>query len=214
MALIRGAGATLRWAVAERPAPGALDSGDAFVVVDRAQGPLVAVLDGLGHGPEAADAVRAGIDALRRHSHNTVAVLLERCGEAVQPTRGVVAAVCSFEHFSRLIWSAVGNVAGLIVDRDGLGPRRREVVQTGGILGLTIPRPHVQTLGVGAESLLVLATDGIHPDFREAVDPSCDPEGLASRILASYAVETDDALVFVGRYRGLAGGGKDGSREE
>lgn len=213
MALIRGAGTALRWAVAERPAPGASASGDGFVVVERSQGPLVAVLDGLGHGPEAADAVRAGINAFRRHADDPVAALLERCGEAVQPTRGVVATVCSFEHCSRLTWSAIGNVAGLIVDGDGLGPRRREVVQIGGILGPARPHPHVQSLGVGPGSLLVLATDGIHPDFRDAVDLSFDPGDLASRILASYAVGTDDALVFVGRYSGPAGR-KDGSIEE
>ena len=212
MALIGGAGTALRWAVAERSAPGASESGDGFVVVDRPQGPLVAVLDGLGHGREAADAVRAGIAALRRHCADPVTVLLERCAEAVPPTRGVVATVCSFEHCSRLMWSAIGNVAGLIVDRDARGPRRREVVQIGGILGPATPHPHVQVLDLGPGSLLVLATDGIHPGFRDAVDLSPDPEDLASRILASYAVGTDDALVFVGRYRGMIR--KDGAREE
>lgn len=202
MALTGSAEGPLRWAVAERPRRGATCSGDAFVVVDRRQGPLVAVLDGLGHGREAAEAVCAAADAVRRHCDDPLTTILERCATAVRGTRGVVATLCSFEDASaRVTWTAIGNVAGLLVDHNGDGrPRRREVVQLGGIVGPDMPPPHLATVEVRPGSLLVLATDGIDGDFSEAVDRRADPALLAGQILSGYGGDRDDALVLVGRY--------------
>jgi phosphoserine phosphatase RsbX len=206
MALTQGATGHLTWAVADRARGGAVESGDSFVVVDRDRGPLVAVLDGLGHGPEAARAARAGVDAVRRNSHHPVDALLRHSAVAVQATRGVVATVCSFDLPScRLTWAAIGNVAGLLLDHNGgAGSRRREVVQIGGIVGYDVPHPRIATVDVRPGSLLVLATDGIHPDFREVLDTGGEPGDLANRILSSYAIEGDDALVLVARYQPVA----------
>jgi phosphoserine phosphatase RsbX len=200
MALTQGAAGPLTWAAADRARGGAVDSGDSFVVVDRERGPLVAVLDGLGHGPEAARAARAGADALRRNCHQPMDALFRHCANALRATRGAVATICSFDHPSgRLTWAAIGNVVGLLLHRNGeAGPRRREVVQIGGILGHARRPPRIET--VDLRPLLVLATDGIHPDFLEALDDGGDPGRLAARILSSYAVDDDDALVLVGCY--------------
>ena len=127
--------------------------------------------------------------------------MLDRCAKAVQGTRGVVATVCSFEACSRLTWTGIGNVAGLLFNFNGDSrPRRREVVKLGGIVGPTMPHPHLATVDVQPGSLLVLATDGIHTDFCEAVDEGAEPAELAGRILSGYGCDGDDALVLVGRY--------------
>ena len=52
---------------------------------------------------------------------------------------------------------------------------------------------------------LILATDGIRSDFLGALLPQGDPpQALADHILARWSKQTDDALVLVVRYLGLA----------
>jgi negative regulator of sigma-B (phosphoserine phosphatase) len=56
-------------------------------------------------------------------------------------------------------------------------------------------------LAVSPGDLLVLATDGIRPDFTTRVTAGDDPQALADRILAECSTGTDDALVVVVRYQ-------------
>src|SRR4051812_16934568 len=53
--------APLEWAVAGRALSGQLESGDAGLVVALARGTLLAVIDGLGHGSEAAAAAGSAV---------------------------------------------------------------------------------------------------------------------------------------------------------
>ena len=69
-------------------------------------------------------------------------------------------------------------------------------------VGHELPSLDVAEVAVEPGDLLILATDGIRPDF--APDPRLrePPEVLADRILAEYARDTDDGLVLVARYHG------------
>ena len=55
----------MEWAVAARTAPGAVASGDAYVVKTFAQGTLLAVVDGLGRGNQAATAAGIAVALLK-----------------------------------------------------------------------------------------------------------------------------------------------------
>src|SRR5205085_118318 len=55
------------------------ESGDLHVVVPSADGALVAVIDGLGHGPEAAVAAREAARLLAEDARGSVAELIRRC---------------------------------------------------------------------------------------------------------------------------------------
>jgi len=52
--------APIEWAVAELAQPGQSESGDRHLVLPTPDGGLVAVVDGLGHGAEAANAAKVG----------------------------------------------------------------------------------------------------------------------------------------------------------
>ena len=56
----------IEWAVAELARPGQSESGDRHLVLSTADGGLVAVVDGLGHGAEAASAAKMAVMALER----------------------------------------------------------------------------------------------------------------------------------------------------
>src|SRR5579864_6488614 len=89
------------WGFAARALDGQQESGDLHLVEAFAGGVLVAVCDGLGHGPEAALASRRAAATLRDNLGEPVTVLMERCHFALQKTRGVVLSLALIEPHGR-----------------------------------------------------------------------------------------------------------------
>src|SRR5438128_11946769 len=77
---------------------GEQESGDLHLIKPVGTGVLVSVVDGLGHGVDAAAAARAAVAALNRHAQESVLLLLQRCHQALAGTRGVVVSVALFDH--------------------------------------------------------------------------------------------------------------------
>src|SRR5579872_3590146 len=80
----------IEWGVAMRSLAGQTSSGDRCLVAPLPNGVLIAVIDGLGHGDEAAAVADMAVAALRRYAGEPVTRLLRQCHEALQETRGVV----------------------------------------------------------------------------------------------------------------------------
>lgn len=196
--------AVLDWAVAWAAHPGEKVSGDIHVVRPFEGGALVAVLDGVGHGPEAARAARRAAQVLERHAGESVIMLARRCHEALVGTRGAVASLAAFntaEH--TMSWLGIGNVTGVVLRGDGQSSQHvAEVLHRGGVVGLELPWLQAALITVARGDLLLLATDGIRPEFVEAVNPAQAPQRLVDDLLARYRSPTDDALVLAARYTG------------
>src|SRR5256884_7299426 len=108
-----GAAALIEWAVATLALPGEAESGDRHLVKPVGTGVLVAVVDGLGHGAEAAAAAQAAVAALERHATESPVPLIERCHRGLPGTRGVVINVAVLGRTARsMTWLGVGNVEG------------------------------------------------------------------------------------------------------
>jgi serine phosphatase RsbU (regulator of sigma subunit) len=181
---------------------GAPQSGDAHLVVDTPGGLLVSVVDGLGHGPEAALAAHRAIDTLRSCPTEPARNLIERCHDALRGTRGAVLSLAVFDATIRtLSWTGVGNVEGSLMRcRTEVYRRRDSVPVRGGIVGYRLPPVRVATVEVESGDVLVLATDGIRSGFEQAVQPGMAPADMAADILSRFGKATDDALVLVGRW--------------
>src|SRR5207248_8737427 len=109
-----------QWGMAGMPLPGEEESGDAGLVRSFPGGALVAVVDGLGHGPEAARAARAAITTLAAEPAAPVTLLVQRCHTALASTRGAALTVASINAQEGVVsWLAVGNVAASLVYADG-----------------------------------------------------------------------------------------------
>src|SRR5256885_8789688 len=204
-----GTPALIEWGVASLALPGEAQSGDLHLVKQVGTGALVAVVDGLGHGAEAATAARAAVAALERHATESPVPLVERCHRALQGTRGVVMNVAVFGRSDRsMTWLGVGNVEGLLLYGDGAarsGSPRTTLVTRGGIVGSELPRLHAVVLPIAPGDTLFFATDGIREGFADGLSPEAAPQQLADQILARHGKGTDDALVLVARYLGGAG---------
>ena len=199
--------ALIEWGVATLTLPGERESGDLHLVKPVRAGVLVSVVDGLGHGAEAAAAARAAVAALSRHAQESVLPLLQRCHQALAGTRGAVVSVALFDRADgSMTWLGVGNVEGVLLYADAGGRRGRErLVTRGGIVGSELPPLRAEVLAVAPGDTLVLATDGIQSGFADDLAVDAPPQQLADQILARSGKSTDDALVLVARYVGDAG---------
>jgi serine phosphatase RsbU (regulator of sigma subunit) len=196
----------LEWGVGARTLARETESGDAYAVVAHAAGMLVAVVDGLGHGSEAAVASGLAVAVLERHAHEPVAALLGVCHEELRRTRGAVLSLASFHRGSdTMTWGGIGNVEGMLFRADPVArPARESLVLRGGVVGYQVPPLRVATLSVFAGDMLVFATDGIAGKFGEVSPIGREPQEIADEILRRYAKGTDDALALVALYRGGA----------
>jgi negative regulator of sigma-B (phosphoserine phosphatase) len=191
------------WYVAESPLPGEAVSGDGYFVEPLADGGmLIGVLDGLGHGEEAHQTTLRALACLRRHCEQHLTELFHLCDQELEGWRGVVATLVRLDAASdRLSWLSFGNVTSLLINGDT--GAWQECLQIGGIVGSRrLPRREPETLKVTPGDLLVLATDGVTPDFMRRISLSASPGETARGILSRHGTNSDDALVLVGRYLG------------
>lgn len=193
----------IEWGVATLSLPGQAESGDLHVVVPFPNGVLVAVIDGLGHGGDAAAAARVAAATLLDYAHESVISLVRRCDQRMKTTRGAVMSLASFNSVDNtMTWLAVGNVEGFL-RRSGTSRREKEaVLQRGGVVGYSLPPLRADVIAVNPGDTLVLATDGIRSGFADELSLEASPQTLADHLLTRFARETDDALVLVARYKG------------
>jgi phosphoserine phosphatase RsbX len=176
-------------------------SGDVAVFTRTSRGALVCVIDGLGHGPEAADAAELCASVVREHAEDEPTDLLAACHQALLRTRGAVMTAVWFDLEQSLVsWAGVGNVDARLVRS---GPELREEVALvfGGVLGYRLPRVRPATMPLVRGDLLVMITDGIEGAISPALAGGGAAQALADRILEKHGKGTDDALAVVLRYR-------------
>jgi serine phosphatase RsbU (regulator of sigma subunit) len=187
------------------PLPAEQESGDLFVVEPRSEGVLVAVIDGVGHGPAAAAAARTAASVLRAHAGDSLVSLVLRCHEALKGSRGVAMTIALLGLRDRTVtWLAVGNVEGVLFQGEGGTPERPErALLRGGVVGYRLPpRLRAEVVSLKPLDTLIMATDGIRPDFADGTAFDGDPERIAAGIVARSSSGADDALVVVARYLG------------
>jgi hypothetical protein len=191
------------WGKAGRALGDAPESGDLHVVAPFPEGALVALIDGLGHGPEAAVAARAAAEILSASPEEPVRALVERCHEGLRRTRGAVITLASFDaRRSAMTWAGVGNVDAELVRATPTRPPREVLALRGGVVGYHQPPIQVATQPVAPRDTQVLATDGIKSTFHGAVPLDFSPAEIAESIFALHGRDDDDALVLVARYQG------------
>jgi len=193
----------LDWGVAVAPRQGERECGDVHLVCDVGDGVLAAVIDGLGHGEEAAAAARRARDTLVRYREQSAISLVRQCHQALAETRGVVMGVAAFSAADNtMTWVGIGNVEGFLLRADRrVAPRREDMLVRSGVVGLQLPHLHASVITLDHGDLVVFTTDGVRPEFKQRIGllTALPPQRLADDILREYHKPVDDALVLVGR---------------
>jgi serine phosphatase RsbU (regulator of sigma subunit) len=195
-------------AAASRPHPAESLNGDAWQVNWSASGDRcrIAIVDGLGHGPLAADASASALRVLAAHPELSPEDSLRACHRALAATRGAAMSVAVIEPgVARLSYSGVGNTEASIMSSG----RWERLLAYRGIVGASLPRLRTFAHELGPDWMLVMFTDGVRSSFQldEIADADRqDPHALAQHILENWSRPTDDATVVVARAAGQATG--------
>ena len=199
----------IEWAAKARPRPGESVCGDRMIAVDvDGTAALIGVLDGLGHGAEAAEAASCGVDVLRAARAEPLDVLVQRCHRALSGTRGVAMTLARIDfRTDTLSWAGIGNVAADLVAKHPAGVEVRSSARlAGGIVGYRIPEALTpQQVPIRPGDLLVITSDGIVEDHLDDIDFAASSLAIADQILRRHAKDSDDALVLAARHRGVSG---------
>jgi negative regulator of sigma-B (phosphoserine phosphatase) len=188
-------------AVAIRAFAGQTVCGDAHVIAPFEGGVVIAAIDGLGHGLEAAEAAQTAVGVIARCAGRPVAEILLECHGALKGTRGAALSLASFSSADRTMsWVGVGNVEAVLVRSAGAKQIREHLLLKGGIVGHNLPAPRPAVLPLEPDDTVILATDGIRPGFATELALQPDLDAIARGILARSGRDEDDALVLVARY--------------
>lgn len=215
----RSSRACLTWSSAGRAMPGESASGDQGGYVPLGDGAVVTVVDGLGHGPEAAHAAAGALAAVEAAAGAATGVgglavddVLSAAHARLTRTRGVAMTIAAIGCDGTMRWVGVGNVEAHLLRADGRRARRvASAVLYGGVVGYRLPRVRVSTVELAPGDLVVMATDGIDVHFTDRVVPVDPPDRLVEGVLARSARANDDALVAAVRYNGPAASATEAS---
>jgi len=195
----------VEYGVAKFILPGESESGDRHLVCCAGDGILIAVIDGIGHGEEAASASGTAVSILKANADEPVISLVERCHESLRSTRGVVLSLASIDpQHGMLTWLGVGNVQGVLM-RAGApkGSVQEVLLLRGGVVGSQLPALQAAVLPIAKGDTLVFVTDGIQGEFAEGLSALESPQRAAEKILKRHGRGNDDALVLVVRLTGV-----------
>lgn len=179
------------------PAPGEERPGDSWAV-DRHPGRLrLLLVDGLGHGPAAAEAAAEAVRLFHAYPEQGPEEMVGRLHDGLRSTRGAaLAAADILPGQASLRWAGVGNIAASIVAREGT----RSLMSHNGIVGHQMRRVQEMTYPWTAGALLVMASDGLRSQWRVEDHPGIaahHPSLLAAVLFRDYLRGRDDATVLV-----------------
>ena len=195
--------AVIEWGFASIPMPGQQVCGDGHFIQTSEQQAFIALMDGLGHGVDAANAVEVARTALSEHQHSGILLDLLYVHNQLRSTRGVCIAAAAIDmSVSAMSWVGLGDVEGILIKP--ATNERRWLPKRNGVLGMVSDvtshlRLHVESLDPG--DLIMFATDGVSKTSIPTLNRDADPQMMAEHVLATNARGTDDASVLVVRIR-------------
>lgn len=185
-------------AVAEA-APEELVSGDAWAVEQCGDRIAALMVDGLGHGPGAAEASTCAVEAFRHVHRGAVETIVDEIQAALRSTRGAAVAVATIDAARGMLrFSGVGNISARLV---GVS-RSVHLLSRYGIAGLQSRPAQAVVAAWGAGDLLVMHTDGLSSkwDLDEYPGVAHHHPALAAATIARDATrQRDDASVLTVR---------------
>jgi negative regulator of sigma-B (phosphoserine phosphatase) len=195
---------SVEWAVATVSANPDEPSGDAWLVRPRGAGALIAVLDGIGHGPPAAEAAAVACGVLVRFTEAPLAEILELCHAELQGKRGIALGLAAYDPVgAALEWLAVGHIQAFLI-RHGADGRARTtgLIGSSGIVGRGVPTLRSEIVEAQSGDLLALATDGLRPAFADVLPLPGTLQATADGLMRGFRRGHDDALALVARLWG------------
>lgn len=191
----------LSFGVATRPRMAMTLNGDAFVVEQWNHDALIALIDGLGHGPDANRAALAAREYVENHYDQPFNRLFQGVNRACRATRGVVMALARFnwkKHPITMSYASIGNIEARVFEC----PAPKKFAVQRGIIGYNAPDVMVSEFDWDPSYVLVLHSDGLNSqwhwqDYPELTEASATQ--AARYLLQIQGRDDDDASIIVVR---------------
>jgi serine phosphatase RsbU (regulator of sigma subunit) len=182
-----------------RPCMGERLSGDAVVIRPLEHGLFVAIIDVLGHGPEAHELTHVIEAFLDRHASADVFRLMKHLHQRLKGTRGAAVGLCAID-------SARGSIDYVGIGNTGIrriGESETRLVSQDGVLGQNMRTPLLQSLELESGDLIVLYTDGVSDRFTTNGYPCLlhhAPKEVVRILLDRFGKDHDDSACIAVRY--------------
>jgi anti-sigma regulatory factor (Ser/Thr protein kinase) len=179
------------------PYPGERHCGDAWTYACDQDRTVALVVDGLGHGWEAAEAAQEAVAVFRKRAHARPSEILAHIHDGLRKTRGAVAAVTEIHPGeNRLVYAGVGNISAVLLS----GGTSRSLVSHNGTLGVAVPRIQEFRSEWPTDGVLVIHSDGLQSRWDLSSYPGLlarHPALIGGALLRDFRRQRDDASVLV-----------------
>lgn len=179
--------------------PGEEVCGDGCAVHHQTNRCLYVVVDGLGHGPDAAGVAREALDVFKKRTTLNPAAIVELMHRALRSSRGGAVAVAEIDFTEYLVrFSGVGNISGVIVGPDGA----QHLVSNNGIVGHAVRHIREYSYPWMKESVLIMHSDGLGSRWNLSAYAGLQgrtPGIIAGVLYRDFARRRDDTTVLVSR---------------
>lgn len=174
------------------PKLGERANGDAVVVCNGAgERLLIGVIDGLGHGPIAAEASSAAVTRLKREAlEQGVQALMMHVHDALKGTRGAAATLCLLNG-RKLEACAVGNVQLLCTNTS------IPLVLSAGVLGARVTKYRVCEAQLNKAARIAIYSDGISSRLRSDEIRTGTASEACKVTIERHRKKEDDATILV-----------------
>jgi serine/threonine protein phosphatase PrpC len=182
-----------------RPYLGERVSGDTVVIEHRDDILFLAIVDALGHGPQANAVASRAERFLRNGWSSDILDTLHRLHSELKGTIGAAAGLCVVDSISREVrYAGVGNTV-----LRTFGSQATRLISTDGIIGSRFRTPAVQAAPLNESGIMLLYTDGVSDRFDVEQYPQIhyhSASAIAHKIVASFGKPYDDATCLAMRY--------------
>lgn len=180
--------------VATRPALMNDVNGDAYLIKQWDDHILVALIDGLGHGEEAAKASEAAKEFVSEHFDKDLEQIMRGLHDSLTKTRGAVVGMTRIDLAEkRFAFCGVGNIEAKLIIDPPIQPVSRDGIVGANMIKIKKFEYHYDSL-----KAIVLHSDGVSSkfDLPKYKNLSTDPQKIAKKILNDCWNGRDDATVI------------------
>jgi anti-sigma regulatory factor (Ser/Thr protein kinase) len=175
--------------------PGMNMNGDSYFIKQWNNQALLGIIDGLGHGEEAAAASKIAKEYLEQNFEIDIEQLTFGLHKRLYNTRGAAGGLVRIDKTaSRLGFCGIGNIEVRIIGDPPMHP-----ICLDGIIGVNVKKVTKFEYQHNVLKAVVLHSDGISARFDLLDYPTVcqEPQKVAERILAEWGKEQDDATIII-----------------
>jgi len=190
---------SMQFGVVKRALKGQTACGDAYFIKEFTNRVLIGVVDGLGHGPDAAVAAETAVEYIGNNHKKSLTEIIRGCHKELKETRGAVAGLALIDPGRSILrYAGVGNIAIRVQARTRIKP-----ISVNGILGHNLRKVREEEFPYNRGDMIILHSDGISGKFDMKLYPPefirRHPQEIAERIAAEFGRESDDLTIVVAR---------------